>query len=307
MKVARNMGANENRGVTEMRAKLVRSIGNHTRVNGVEATDIPGVELYRRSAPTACMSGQYEPKLIVFVQGKKRINVGKAIYVCGESNFLLTSINLPVVSRVIAASLKEPILGLMLKLDMPLVREILSQQEFALHEESIDARGMAVGISSLELLDACTRLVDLLDAPKDIPFLGSLIQREIIYRLLRSPQGKHLRAIATLGEPSHRAAKAVEWLRANYAKPLRVGGTCDDGADGRLDPAPSIPFSDHDEPFAVPETTAIACGQRTDAARWNGRSKRRLRSRLRKREPVQSGIQQILRSAADARYDSDPS
>jgi AraC-like DNA-binding protein len=222
MKVARNTDANENCGMTEMRAKLVRSIGNHTRVDGVEATDIPGVELYRRSAPTACMSGQYEPKLIVFAQGKKRINVGKAIYVCGESNFLLTSINLPVVSQVIAASLKEPILGLLLQLDMPLVREILSQQEFALHEESTDARGMAVGISSLELLDACTRLVDLLDVPKDIPFLGSLIRREIIYRLLRSPQGKHLRAIATPGEPSHRTAKAVEWLRVNYAKTLRV-------------------------------------------------------------------------------------
>jgi AraC-like DNA-binding protein len=123
---------------------------------------------------------------------------------------------------VIAASVKEPIMGLMLRLDMPMVREILSQQEFALREESTDARGMAVGVSSAELLDACSRLVDLLDAPQDIPFLGSLIQREIIYRLLRSPQGKHLRAIATLGEQSHRTAKAVVWLRTNYAKPLRV-------------------------------------------------------------------------------------
>jgi AraC-type transcriptional regulator N-terminus len=67
---------------------------------------------------------------------------------CGESNFLLTSINLPVVSQVIAASVKEPILGLMLRLEMPMVREILSQQEFALREESTDARGMAVGVSS---------------------------------------------------------------------------------------------------------------------------------------------------------------
>jgi AraC-like DNA-binding protein len=222
MKVARNMGASENHRVTETRAELVRRIGNHIRVDGVEATDIPGVELYRRSAPTPCMSGHYEPKLIVFVQGKKRINVGKTVYVCDRSNFLLTSINLPVVSQVIAASVKEPIMGLMLRLDMPMVREILSQQEFALREESTDARGMAVGVSSVELLDACTRLVDLLGAPQDIPFLGSLIQREIIYRLLRSPQGKHLRAIATLGEQSHRTAKAVVWLRTNYAKPLRV-------------------------------------------------------------------------------------
>jgi AraC-like DNA-binding protein len=81
---------------------------------------------------------------------------------------------------------------------------------------------MAVGVSSSELLDACSRLVDLLDAPREIPFLGSLIQREIVFRLLCSPQGKHLRAIATLGEQSHRTAKAVEWLRMNYAKPLRV-------------------------------------------------------------------------------------
>src|SRR4029077_14199420 len=76
--------------------------------------------------------------------------------------------------------------------------------------------------SSVELLDACTRLVDLLDAPQDIPFLASLIEREIIYRLLRSPQGQHLRAIATLGEQSNRTAKVVSWLRLNYAKPLRV-------------------------------------------------------------------------------------
>ena len=81
---------------------------------------------------------------------------------------------------------------------------------------------MAVGVSSVELLDACTRLVGLLDTPQDVPFLSSLIQQEIIYRLLRSPQGKHLRAIATLGEQSHRTARAVEWLRVNYAKPLRV-------------------------------------------------------------------------------------
>jgi len=113
-------------------------------------------------------------------------------------------------------------LGLVLKLEMPLVREILSQHEFARREEPNDARGMAFGVTSAELLDACTRLVNLLDSPQDIPFLSGLIQREIIYRLLRSEQGKHLRAIATLGEQSHRTSKAVEWLRENYAKPLRV-------------------------------------------------------------------------------------
>jgi transcriptional regulator GlxA family with amidase domain len=68
----------------------------------------------------------------------------------------------------------------------------------------------------------CNSLVDLLSSPQDIPFLGGLIQREIIYRILRSPEGARLRAIATLGDQSHRTAKAVAWITANYAKPLRV-------------------------------------------------------------------------------------
>jgi AraC-like DNA-binding protein len=205
-----------------MRAALARKIADLAVAEGDMQTGIPGLRLYRRSAPTACASAAYEPSLVVFLQGRKRINVGKTIYVCDGSNFLLTSVDLPVVSQVIAATEKDPILCLLLKLEMPSVREILSQQEFHLREESADARGMAVGVTSVELLDACSRLVDLVDAPQDIPFLSSLIQREIIYRLLRSPQGKHLRAIATLGEQSHRTSKAVEWLRMNYAKPLRM-------------------------------------------------------------------------------------
>jgi len=205
-----------------MRAELARKIASHIRVEGEQATDISGMSLYRRSAPTPCTSAAYEPRLIVFVQGQKRINLGNTTYLCDGSTFLLTSVDLPVVSQVIAATEKEPILGLLLKLEMPVVRDILSQQEFHLREEPADARGMAIGVTSVELLGACSRLVDLLDAPQDIPFLSSLIQREVIYRLLRSPQGKHLRAIATLGEQSHRTSKAVEWLRMNYAKPLRV-------------------------------------------------------------------------------------
>lgn len=212
---------NDSRVVT-MRAELARKIAAHVAVEGAQPTAIPGLGLSRRSFPSACASATYEPTLIVFVQGEKRINLGKTIVMCDETTFLLTSVDLPVVSQIVKATVEEPMLGLVLKLDMPLVREILSQQEFHRGEQAADARGMAAGVTFAELLDPCLRLLDLLDSPQDIPFLGSLLQREIIYRLLRSPQGKHLRAIATLGEQSHRTSKAVEWLRTNYAKPLRV-------------------------------------------------------------------------------------
>ncbi|HEY3707014.1 MAG TPA: AraC family transcriptional regulator [Terracidiphilus sp.] len=208
--------------VQMMRADLARKIAAHCSGEGMRETAIPGLTLYRRSEPTACNSAAYKPSLIVFVQGKKRINLGRSTLICDESTFLLTSVDLPVVSQVIDATRDRPILGLDLNLETPEVRRILSEHELPVHGESESARGMAVGETTPELLDACARLVDLLDAPQDIPFLAPHIEREIIYRLLRSPQGAHLRAIATLGEQTNRTAKAVSWLKQNFDKPLRV-------------------------------------------------------------------------------------
>ncbi len=209
-------------GVEEQRAALALKIGARTPGEGDVQTAIAGLRLYRRSICTECVSAAYEPSLVVNVQGEKFINLGKATYQMDGSNFLLTSVNLPVMSKVLMATKERPMLALILKLEMSMVREILSQQEILALGENKEARGMAIGVSSAELLDACCRMVDLLDTPQDIPFLGPLVQREVIYRLLTSPQGQNLRAIATLGEQSQRLSKTVEWLRQNYAKPLRV-------------------------------------------------------------------------------------
>jgi AraC-like DNA-binding protein len=79
-----------------------------------------------------------------------------------------------------------------------------------------------VGETTPGLLSACQRLIELLDSPEDIPFIAPLIQREIVYRILRTPQGERLRAIPTRGDLSHRTARAIAWLRTNYAKPLHM-------------------------------------------------------------------------------------
>lgn len=215
-------GRNSGTSLAEMRAELARKIAAHIHVEEPVTTAVPGLRLSRRSAATECYSAAYEPELVVFAQGEKRIIVGGTTHVCDATNFLLTSVDLPVVGQITRASKSEPFLALVLKLEMPVVREILSQEEFLVPEVSFGARGMAVGETSAELLSACCRLLNLLDTPRDIPFLGSLMQREILYRLLRGPLGKHLRAIATLGEQSNRTAKAVAWLKTNYSKPLRV-------------------------------------------------------------------------------------
>jgi AraC-like DNA-binding protein len=209
-------------GATELRAELVRKIAAHARTAGEHATPVPGLTLYRRTDTTPCYPATYEPCFNVFVQGQKRITLGGTTYLCDGSTFLLSSLDLPVVSQIVQASEAVPLLSMLLKLDMTAVREILNHAEFQSQNGSSEARGIAIGKTTPDLLKPCSRLLDLLDVPEDIPFLSNLIQREIVYRLLRGPQGARLRAIATLGDQSHRTAKAVAWLRDNYRKPLRL-------------------------------------------------------------------------------------
>lgn len=201
---------------------LAGKIVAHAQVEGEIITPIPGCFLFRRTALTGCASAAYEPSLVLYAQGQKSVRVGGSTYVCDEGTCQLTSVDMPVFSQVTKASAETPILAIILKLDMALAREVLSQQEFLSSEACSGTRGMAIGRSTPELIAAFIRLVDLLDAPHDIPFMARLVEREVIYRVLRSPLGKHLRAIATLGDQSHRTAKALAWLKANYAKPLHV-------------------------------------------------------------------------------------
>jgi len=60
-----------------------------------------------------------------------------------------------------------------LRLDMPTVREVISREELPESETSLQSRGIAVGETTVGLLDARSRLIELLDTPEDIPFLSA--------------------------------------------------------------------------------------------------------------------------------------
>ena len=113
-------------------------------------------------------------------------------------------------------------LALSLKLQMPMVRELLAREDIVVAPHIGKGPAIAVGEVTVELLDALCRLMRLLDRPRDIAFLQGLIERESVFRVLQGPEGARLRAIATLGDQSYRTARAIAWIKDNYAKPLRV-------------------------------------------------------------------------------------
>ncbi|MGA8234849.1 MAG: AraC family transcriptional regulator N-terminal domain-containing protein [Candidatus Acidiferrales bacterium] len=205
-----------------LRAELAHKIASFLGNEEKRITEIPGMSLHRRTSPTPPCRTTYHPGIIVVAQGAKQVNLGQKSFIYDESNYLLTAVDLPIVSWVAKATEEMPCLVLSLKLDIAMVRELLSREEIHITEVPSDSPAMSIGQTTPELLSACCRLLDLLKSPQDIPFLSGLIQREIIYRILQGPEGVRLHSIATLGDQSHRTAMAIAWIAANYSKTLRV-------------------------------------------------------------------------------------
>src|SRR6202166_1545752 len=139
--------------VTQVLKELAGSINKALDGAANLSTDVPGLALYRNTAPTAPNPCTYEPSLLLIPQGKKRIDLGKQSYVFGESTFLLTSIELPIVSRVCKASAEKPYLAFFLRLDMGMVRDVLHTGEVRISAHSVGTRGMVLGEVTVELLE----------------------------------------------------------------------------------------------------------------------------------------------------------
>jgi AraC-type DNA-binding domain-containing proteins len=189
---------------------------------GIFETAIDALSFVRRDATTEPASYMHEPSVCLIAQGAKRILLGKESYSYDANHFLITALDVPVVAQVTRASAARPYLSLKLKLDQRTVSQLMADSSVPMPRAASSGEAMVVSELSLPLLNAFIRLIDLLDTPDDIPALAPLIEREICYRLLASEQGPRLRQIAVAGSQGYQVARAIDWLKSNFAKSFSV-------------------------------------------------------------------------------------
>lgn len=203
---------------------LALPIAAHTHGSGDFDTPIPGLKFFRRETvtpPTVCL---VEPSIIVVAQGAKQLWVGGEVFPYDASHFLVTSLDLPANSEVTAANAAQPCLGLTLKLDSRMLADLIAHGGALAPRERATGKGVGIGTATPALVAPLERLLALLDEPDAIDVLAPLILREIHYRLLMSDQAARVRQIAAVDGQGHRIAKAIDWLKLNYAQPLLVEG-----------------------------------------------------------------------------------
>ncbi|ENJ5962131.1 AraC family transcriptional regulator [Vibrio parahaemolyticus] len=205
---------------TQKLAKLIdRWTGNANQYD----TPISGLRFSRWTTPTPPTSYTHNPSICLIAQGRKRVLLGEESFIYDANHFLISSVDLPIIANIIEASEEQPYLGLIMELDLTEISQLIVDSEFAFTQAKEAQKGIAVGELSESLLDAFVRLAELLDEGQNIKILAPIIKREIFYRLLMSEQSTRLHQIVTAGSHSHQIAKAIDWLKNNFVKPLSVG------------------------------------------------------------------------------------
>jgi len=182
---------------------------------------VPRLHLVRASTATMPMRTVYEPLMCVVAQGGKRVTLGDRRIEYAAGDYVVVSLHLPVSTEINMASAQAPYLAASLSLDRGLLTEVLLSLPDS-PPTPAEATGLQVSTADAALLDPVTRLVALLDRPRDIPVLAPLIEREILYRLATGDQGAMLRQIALADSRLSQVGRAISWIRGHFTEPLRV-------------------------------------------------------------------------------------
>jgi AraC-like DNA-binding protein len=199
--------------------ELSRLITSHAGLQGAWKSDVLGLMFGTASSVSEPNHQVYQPVFALVVQGEKQLMLGEEMFTCGKGSFLVVSVDLPLTFRISRATRAEPYMALALTLKPAAVATLLleaaSADRFPVETE---AAGMGVSDAPTELLESVVRLVRLLDHPRDLPVLGPMLEKEILWRLLCSEQGPRLRQIGLADSRLSQIGRAMRWMRENYCE-----------------------------------------------------------------------------------------
>lgn len=202
--------------------EFTKLIERHIDGEGKHDTGIPSLFFTRFSQVTGPHYGVQSPSLCIIAQGVKEIILAHESFIYGPSEYLLTSVNLPITGQVIEATPEAPYLAIKLEFTPSEILEVLHASQLKINRKEKTKRGMSVTQLEGPLLDAVIRLARLLDQPNDIPALAPLIKQEILYRLLQGPHGAALKHMALEESSTYQISDAIKFIMKNFQQPFRI-------------------------------------------------------------------------------------
>lgn len=193
-------------------------------------TDVPRLHIIRSAHPTQEIHTVHEPALCIVVQGAKRVILADHVVQYDPAHHLLVSFDLPIIGQVIEANPSRPYLCLRLDVATDRLAELAAEcmaDTDQNEQRPVPCPGLLLGETTTDVLSAADRLTSLMETPDDIPVLAPLYERELLYRVMRTPTGQMaVNTVLGLGRGAQ-VARAIAWLRQNYRAPFRINDLID--------------------------------------------------------------------------------
>lgn len=203
--------------------ELARLIQLLTVNEGVSATRLPSLSLIRESEVTEPIFRLNEASFCVIVQGEKEMLLGPERFRYGPGSYIVATVDLPVSGQVTQASSATPYLAVKLEFTFSEILEVVQHIRVSSQLHKDTKRAMYVSDISPELMDAVIRLVRLLESNEEDQFmLYPLFKKEILYRVLKGPQGSALEQVAREGSHTYRIRTVIEYILTHVNQHIRM-------------------------------------------------------------------------------------
>jgi len=199
----------------ELRALAAKAENRRTE------TGIPRVAMVQGEIPEHQLAAVYDPMVNLILTGSKTMSVADQTFRYDPATYFVMSVDLPAVGSVHPSAGGQPYLAVSLTLELAIVANLLADL-LKPAGGGLYAPGFSVAPVTPDLLDAWVRMLRLMDRPDEIAALAPAYEREILFRVLQGSMGWMLRDIATSDTALSRVGIAIQWIRENFARPLRV-------------------------------------------------------------------------------------
>ncbi|WP_339487164.1 AraC family transcriptional regulator [Pseudomonas sp. EL_65y_Pfl2_R95] len=184
-------------------------------------TGIPRVAMVQGKIPEHMLAAVYDPMINLILQGSKTMTVGDRTLQYDPATYFVMSVDLPAVGAVHPTKSGEPYLAVSLTLDPTVLATLLADLAKPTARNENDP-GFSVAAVTPELMDAWVRMLRLMNNPDAIAALAPVYEREILFWVLQGPHGWMLREIAAPDTAMARVSLAIQWIRRDFALPIRV-------------------------------------------------------------------------------------
>lgn len=195
--------------------RMIELLDSLVSKEGVIQDIIEGVNLFRITKSTPRSPINYEPSIIILAQGQKKVFIGDEVLIYDPLNYLVLSVPLPLECET-TASLEKPMLGITIKVNASLVGEIL----LAIDDNQSNITSLPKGVYSESIDEVMSntiiRLLETLSFSKDRSFLGLMIVKEIIYRVLCGNKGNVLKDLTFRNQHFFQIARILDKIHKLY-------------------------------------------------------------------------------------------